>query len=187
MLHGHLERIDDARHVMGGGHDASGDRGGGVEAGYEIEEEFGSGVADHHAVGIGAAEQVIGELKVFVNLGDGGAFLRRLGQLRRRAEGLGVFFEIVAGGGDDLFHDGRDDDHSGGDLKGASESLEEIEDEFVGAVEDEDAGGEDAAGDAFGNACGDGLVLELLGEGAQFIGGIAGLWVGVVFFVGVVG
>ena len=127
-------------------------------------------MADHHAVGVRAAEKVVGELKVLVNFGDGRALLRRLGKLRRQAVGLRVFFQIVAGGDDDLFHDGGDDDHPGGDLERPGKPLEEIEDEFIWAVEHENAGREDAAGNALWNAGGDGLVLELLGEGADSLG-----------------
>ena len=79
MLQGGLEGGEHSGDVGGGSHDAGGDGCGGVEAGDEVEEELGGGVADDEAVGVGAAEKLVGEFKVFVNFGDGGAARGALG------------------------------------------------------------------------------------------------------------
>jgi hypothetical protein len=68
-----LERFEESGDLSCGHEDASADGRLGVEAGEEIEPEFARPVGDHHAIGIGPAQDTVGDLEVVVDFLRGGA------------------------------------------------------------------------------------------------------------------
>ena len=124
------------------------------QVGQKIHFEFRRRVANHHAVRIGSAEQVVWQFQFVVNLLGRGLLGggRAARQFRRRAESLREHVEIRPQRLDELRQHGMRHHHTRGDLRRVANVLHEVQDEFVGAGHHDHARAKRAAADAFRHA-----------------------------------
>lgn len=115
--------------------------------GEEVEFELGGRVADHHAIGIRAAQQGVGNLEFIVDFLCAGLFLAR-GTARQfgwRAKSLDVHVEVGAQCLNELRHDAVRHHDACSHLRRMADVLNEIQREFGRAGHDNHPGAERAA------------------------------------------